>query len=64
MNGYSIDYRGRVAPGIGNLKFSHISSMPKPQDSTERLLVKITDSQVYNLTRDHGTAARKRVAKN
>ena len=45
-------------PGIGDFKSSHISSMPRPQDSTERLLSKITDSQLYNLSRDHGTARR------
>ena len=61
MNGYSIDYRGRVAPGIGDLKFSYISSMPKPQDSTERLLSKITDSRVYDLLHGHGIAARRRI---
>ena len=33
--------------------------MPRTQDSTERLLSKITDSQLYNLSRDHGTAARR-----
>ena len=48
-------------PGIGDFKSSHISSMPRPQDSTERLLSKITDSRLYNLSRDHGTAARIRI---
>ena len=43
-------------PGIGDFKSSHISSMPRPQDSTERLLSKITDSWLYC---DHGTAARR-----
>ena len=46
-------------PGIGDFKSSHISSMTRTQDSTERLLSKITDSQLYNLSRDHGTAARR-----
>ena len=46
-------------PGIGDFKSLHISSMPRTQDSTERLLLKITDSQLYNLLRDHGTAARR-----
>ena len=46
-------------PGIGDFKSSHISSMPRTQDFTERLLSKITDSQHYNLSRDHGTAARR-----
>ena len=46
-------------PGIGDFKSSHISSMPRTQDSIERLLSKITDSQLYNLSRDHGTAARR-----
>ena len=46
-------------PGIGDFKSSHISSMPRIQDSTERLLSKIPDSQLYNLSRDHGTAARR-----
>ena len=43
-------------PGIGDFKSSHISSMPRTQDSTERLLSKIIDSQLYNLSHDHGTA--------
>ena len=30
----AIDYRGLVAPGIGVLKFSRVSSAPRPQDST------------------------------
>ena len=46
-------------PGIGDSKSSHISSMPRTQDYTERLLSKITDGQLYNLSRDHGTAARR-----
>ena len=46
-------------PGIGDFKSAHISSMPRTQDSTERLLSKITDSQLYYLSRDHGTAARR-----
>ena len=46
-------------PGIGDFKSSHISSMPRPQDSTERHLSEITDSQLYNLSRAHGTAARR-----
>ena len=46
-------------PGIGNFKSSHILSMPTTQDSTERLLSKITNSQLYNLSCDHGTAARR-----
>ena len=46
-------------PRIGDLKSSHISSMPRSQDSTQRLLSKITDSQPYNLLCDHGTAARR-----
>ena len=46
-------------PGIGDFKSSHISSMPSTQDSTERLLSKITDSQLYNLLCDHDTAARR-----
>ena len=46
-------------PGIGDFKSSHISSMLTTQDSTERLLSKITDSQLYNLSCDHGTAARR-----
>ena len=59
IHGHSIYYRGHVVLGIGDFKSSHISSMPRPQDSTERLLSKITDSQLYNLSRDHGTAARR-----
>ena len=59
IHGHSIDYQGHVVPGIGDFKSSHISSMPRPQDSTERLLSKITDSQLYNLSCDHGTAARR-----
>ena len=59
IHGQSIDYRGHVVPGIGDFKSSHISSMPRLKDSTERLLSKITDSQLYNLSRDHGTAARR-----
>ena len=59
IHGHGIDYQGHVVPGIGDFKSSHISSMPRPQDSTERLLSKITDSQLYNLSRDHGTAARR-----
>ena len=46
-------------PGIGDFKSSHISSMPRTQDSTERLLSKITDSPLHNLSRDHGKAARR-----
>ena len=55
-----VDYRGHIAPRIGDLKFSHILSMPKPQDSPERLLSKIMDSRVYNLLHGHGIAARRR----
>ena len=51
MNGYSIDYRGHVAPRIGDFKSSHITSMPRPQDSTERLVSKITDNRLCNLSR-------------
>ena len=61
MNGYSIDYRGYVAPGIGDFKSSHITSMPRTQDSTESLLSKITDSQLCNLLCDYGTAKRIRI---
>ena len=61
MNGYSIDYRGYVAPRIGDFKSLHITSMPRPQDSTERLLSKITDSWLCNLSRDHVTAKRIRI---
>ena len=46
-------------PRIGDFKSSHILSMPRPQDSTERLLSKIMDSRLYNLSRDHGTVARR-----
>ena len=46
----TIDNRGRYAPGIGVLKFSHISSAPRPQDSTTRLLFKKIGSRVYNLS--------------
>ena len=46
-------------PGIGDFISSHISSMPRTQDSTERLLSKIIDSQLHNLSHDHGTAARR-----
>ena len=46
-------------PGVGDFKSSHISSMPRTRDSTERLLSKITDSQLYNLSRDHDTVARR-----
>ena len=59
IHGHSIDYRGHIVAGIGDFKSSHISSMPRPQGSTERLLSKIMDSQLYNLSRDHGTAARR-----
>ena len=59
IHGHSIDYQGQVVPGIGDFKSSHISFMPRPQDSTERLLSKITDSRLYNLSRDHGTTARR-----
>ena len=46
-------------PRIGDFKPLHILSMPRPQDSTERLLSKIMDSWLYNLSRDHGTVARR-----
>ena len=61
MNGYSIDYRGHIVPRIGDFKSSHITSMPRPQDSTERLLSKIRNSRLCNLSCDHGTAKRIRI---
>ena len=46
----SIDYRGHIAHRIGVLKFSHILSVSRPQDSTTRLLSKNISSRVYNLS--------------
>ena len=55
-----IDNRGREAPGIGVLKFSHVLSAPRPQDDATNFQSKTSTADLNFLSRDYETAGREK----
>ena len=50
-----IDNRGREAPGIGVLKFSHVLSAPRPQDDATKFQFKTSTADLNFLSRHYET---------